>query len=122
MHPTTYAYTRHLLATCALGDPAEGLAAVLPCQWSYGELARPLMDSPPDDRIYADWIGMFGNDEYDDLVGRTTALLDAFVGSPNERRLQTLSDIFDRSTRYEADFWDMAYGVPSAGSADGKGA
>jgi thiaminase/transcriptional activator TenA len=122
MHPTTYAYTRHLLTTCALGDPAEGLTAVLPCQWSYGELARPLMAHPPDDPIYADWIGMFGNDDYDDLVGRTTALLDRFVGSPDERRLAALSEIFDRSTRYEAEFWDMAYGDPSADPADGKGA
>ena len=118
MHPTTYAYTRHLLATCALGDPAEGLTAVLPCQWSYGELARPLMGNRPDDPIYADWIGMFGNDEYDALVGRTTALLDALVGTPDDRRLTALSEIFDRSTRYESEFWDMAYGDPSVGSAD----
>jgi hypothetical protein len=42
MLPSAYAYTRHLLATCAQGDCAEGLTAVLPCQWSYGELARAL--------------------------------------------------------------------------------
>jgi thiaminase/transcriptional activator TenA len=115
MHPTTYAYTRHLLSTCALGDAADGLTAVLPCQWSYGELARPLMDHPPDDPIYADWIAMFGNDEYGELVDRTTALLDRLVGAVDDRRLAGLSDIFDRSTRYEIEFWDMAYGDPSAG-------
>ena len=119
MHPTTYAYTRHLLGVCALGDAADGLTAVLPCQWSYGELARPLMAHRPDDPIYADWIGMFGNDEYDEMVERTTALLDRLVGSPDERRLSALSEIFDRSTKYEAEFWDMAYGDPSAGSVQG---
>ena len=46
MRPATYAYTRHLLAVSAQGDCAEGLTAVLPCQWSYGELARPLMAAP----------------------------------------------------------------------------
>jgi thiaminase (transcriptional activator TenA) len=110
MLPTTYAYTRHLLAVCAVGDCAEGLTAVLPCQWSYGELARPLMARPPADPIYADWIGMFGNDDYDDLVVTTTSLLDRVVGTPDEGRLSALSLIFDRSTRYEAQFWDMAYG------------
>lgn len=108
MHPTTYAYTRHLLATCAQGDSAEGLTAVLPCQWTYGELARPLMASRPADPIYADWIAMFGNDEYDTLVEASTDLLDRFVGS-DEDRMDALKPIFERSVRYEVEFWDMAY-------------
>jgi thiaminase/transcriptional activator TenA len=110
MLPATYRYTRHLLSACALGDCAEGLTAVLPCQWSYGELARPLTAHPPEDPIYADWIGMFGNDDYDGLVARTTALLDRLVDPLDEGRMSALSTIFERSTRYEAAFWDMAYG------------
>jgi thiaminase/transcriptional activator TenA len=110
MLPATYGYTRHLLSACALGDCAEGLTAVLPCQWSYGELARPLTAHPPEDPIYADWIGMFGNDDYDGLVARTTALLDRLVDPLDEGRMSALSTIFERSTRYEAAFWDMAYG------------
>jgi thiaminase/transcriptional activator TenA len=117
MLPVTYAYTRHLLSACALGDCAEGLTAVLPCQWSYGELARPLTAHPPADPIYADWIGMFGNDAYDGLVAQTTALLDRLVDATDEHRMSELSRIFERSTRYEADFWDMAYGDTTAGSA-----
>ncbi len=108
MHPTTYAYTRHLLATCAQGNCAEGLTAVLPCQWTYGELARPLMASRPADPIYADWIAMFGNDEYDALVEASTDLLDTLAGS-DEDRIAALRPIFDRSVRYEVEFWDMAY-------------
>ena len=112
MHPTTYAYTRHLLATCALGGCAEGLTAVLPCQWSYGELARPLMAHPPDDPIYADWIGMFGSDEYDGLVAETTALLDRVAEVEDAGAMAVLAEIFERSTQYEVAFWDMAYGTP----------
>jgi thiaminase (transcriptional activator TenA) len=115
MLPVTYAYTRHLLSVCALGDSADGLTAVLPCQWSYGELARPLTAHPPADPIYAEWIGMFGNDDYDGLVAQTTALLDRLVDPSDERRMSALSRIFERSTRYEADFWDMAYADDSAG-------
>lgn len=116
MLPATYAYTRHLLAACTLGDCAEGLTAVLPCQWSYGELARPLTAHPPADPIYADWIAMFGNDDYDGLVAQTTALLDRLLDPSDEGRMARLSAIFERSTRYEAEFWDMAYGVATAAS------
>jgi thiaminase (transcriptional activator TenA) len=122
MLPTTYAYTRHLLSTCLLGDCADGLTAVLPCQWSYGELARPLTANPPADPIYADWIAMFGNDAYDGLVADTTALLDRLVDPGDARRMTALSLIFERSTRYEAEFWDMAYGNPrTAGLPDEGG-
>ena len=115
MLPTTYAYTRHLLATCAQGDCAAGLTAVLPCQWSYGELARPLMTHPPEDPIYADWIAMFGNDEYDRLVEDSTALLDRVADVHDAAQMATLATIFERSTEYEVAFWDMAYGAPSRG-------
>jgi thiaminase/transcriptional activator TenA len=121
MLPTTYGYTRHLLTVSALGDCTDGLAAVLPCQWSYGELARPLTADPPDDPIYSDWIGMFGNDEYDALVGETTALLDRLADPADERRMARLSEIFDRSTWYEAAFWDMAYGHDAPGGPTERG-
>jgi thiaminase/transcriptional activator TenA len=120
MLPTTYAYTRHLLYTCAQGTCAEGLAAVLPCQWSYGELARPLMAAPPADPVYADWVAMFGNDDYAALVEETTGLLDR-LADPGAAAVRRLSLVFDTSTRYEVQFWDMAYGVPaSAGMPPGK--
>ena len=117
MLPNAYAYTRHLLATCAQGDCAEGLTAVLPCQWSYGELARPLMAHPPADPLYADWIGMFGSDEYDELVAETTALLDRVADAQDAAQMAVLTAIFDRSTQYEVAFWDMAYGSPEQGRA-----
>jgi thiaminase/transcriptional activator TenA len=119
MHPTAYAYTRHLLAVCAMQDCAAGLAAMLPCQWSYGELARPFIDARPADPIYADWIEMFGNDDYDALVGETTALLDRLVDVADTRRIDVLAEIFERSTAYERAFWDMAYGSGNRGSPDG---
>lgn len=111
MHPSAYAYTRHLIATCAQGDCAEGLTAVLPCQWSYGELARPLMAAPPADPVYADWIAMFGSDGYDLLVAESTALLDRVADPQDAVRMAALTKIFDRSTTYEVAFWDMAYGI-----------
>src|SRR5215470_3476248 len=117
MLPATYAYTRHLLYTSAQGTCADGLAAVLPCQWSYAELAGPLMASLPDDPVYADWISMFGGADYGALVGETTGLLDRLADPHDAIVMQRLSWIFDASTRYEVQFWDMAYGDAAAGGA-----
>ncbi len=113
MLPTTYAYTRHLLYVAAQGNCAEGLAAVLPCQWSYAEFAGPLMASLPADPVYADWISMFGIPGYGSLVEETTGLLDRLAGPADDPAMDRLTSIFDISTRYEAQFWDMVYGMPA---------
>ena len=107
LHPVTYAYTRHLLHVCAQGDCAEGLAALLPCQWSYGEIAQLLMAALPADPVYADWISMFGNAEYDALVAETTGLLDRLADPADAGQWTRLSAVFSISIRYEGEFWDM---------------
>ena len=123
MLPTTYAYTRHLLSTCALGDCADGLTAVLPCQWSYGELARPLTAHPPDDPIYADWISVFG----DRRLRRarrwrrprcSDRLVDVVRRSPDGVARARSSTV---RPSYEAAFWDMAYGNGRAGGSPDEG-
>jgi thiaminase/transcriptional activator TenA len=119
MAPTTYAYTRHLLDTASRRDLAAGLTALLPCQWSYGEIGvRLAAASLPDDPICAEWISMFSGDGYDGLIRASTALLDRYAAGnllavPGSTG--SLSEIFDRSTRYELAFWTMAY---SCGQSD----
>ena len=115
MAPTTYAYTRHLLDAAGRHDLATGLAAVLPCQWSYGEIAAGLVAAPPADPVYADWISLFAGDGYDELVQASTALLDRHADPGDEVRMAALAAAFDRSTRYELAFWDMAYTRGRAG-------
>ena len=114
MAPVCYAYTRHLLDTAGRRDLPAGLAAVLPCQWSYGELATRLAAAMPADPVYADWIAMFAGDGYDELVQASTALLDQHTDAANEALMTSLAAVFDRSTRYELAFWDMALAGPSA--------
>jgi thiaminase/transcriptional activator TenA len=90
MLPTNYAYTRHLLD--AAGEITTGLATAL-----------------PRDPIYAEWISMFAGDEYGKLVDATTGLLDQHSDAHDEAQMASLFAVFDRSTRYELAFWDMAY-------------
>jgi thiaminase/transcriptional activator TenA len=106
MLPTTYAYTRHLLDATSRGGLAVALAALLPCQWSYGEIGRHLARSLPADPVYRDWIALFSGDGYDDLVVASTDLLDSSCTVADQA---ATSDAFDRSVRYEIAFWQMAY-------------
>jgi thiaminase/transcriptional activator TenA len=106
MLPTTYAYTRHLLDATSRGGLAVALAALLPCQWSYGEIGRHLARSLPADPVYRDWVSLFAGDGYDELVVASTELLDCLCTAGDQPRT---SDAFDRSVRYEIAFWEMAY-------------
>ena len=106
MLPTTYAYTRHLLDATSRGGLAVALAALLPCQWSYGEIGRHLARSLPADPVYRDWVSLFAGDGYDELVVASTRLLDESCTAGDQA---ATADAFDRSVRYEIAFWQMAY-------------
>ena len=106
MLPTTYAYTRHLLDATSRGGLAVALAALLPCQWSYGEIGRHLARSLPADPVYRDWVSLFACDGYDELVVASTDLLDASCTAADQ---PGTADAFDRSVRHEIAFWQMAY-------------
>ncbi len=112
MAPVTYAYTRHLLDAAGRHDLPTGLAAVLPCQWSYGEIATRLAGAMPADPVCADWISLFAGEGYDELVRASTALLDRHTDVADEALMTSLAAVFDRSTRYELAFWDMARAGP----------
>ncbi len=107
-HQTGYAYTRHLLDTCSRFGIVTALAALLPCQWSYGEIGtRLLAQGACQDEIYRDWIAMFSNDDYAALIGETTGLIDRHAADAD---LGTAQSAFNRSIAYELDFWSMARG------------
>ena len=112
--PTTSGYARHLLDAAGSGDLAVALAALLPCQWSYGEIGQRLAaGGPPADPVYADWIAMFSGDGYDELVRASTSLLDSVAVTADPA---ATAAAFDRATAYELAFWEMAY---TRGASDG---
>jgi len=115
MLPTTRGYTTHLLRAAGGGNLAVALAALLPCQWSYGEIGQRLVADTPGDPVYADWIGMFSGDGYDEFVRASTRLLDAWCGDADR---EACGAAFDESTDYELAFWEMAY---TRGASDSGG-
>lgn len=109
--PTTYAYTRHLLATAYAGSLAEIACALLPCQWGYGEIGRALAaaGAPADRPLYAEWIAMYAGAEYHDLVAGLVAAFDDLAVQEGDAGRQRLAEIFLLSARYEHAFWEMSW-------------
>jgi thiaminase/transcriptional activator TenA len=122
MTPTAYAYTRHILQVCGQHGAAAGLTAVLPCQWSYGEIGQRLAASVPSDPVCAAWVALFSEPGYEDLVHESTDLLDRLAEGITGTERAALLSVFSRSTFYEAEFWDMAFRGPvTTGDTDQGG-
>ena len=111
--PANLAYTSWLLSVAFAGGPAEILAAVLPCTWSYGAIGRRLAPTAAEHPVYRAWIGFFAGDQYDAVVQRMRADLDELAGGV---ALESLEVIFRTGVRLERGFWDMAYAMPTGDS------
>ncbi len=108
MAPANVAYTSYLIAAAYRGGPLEVMTALMPCAWSYGDIATSLA-VVADHPVYAEWVEFFRSPRYDDLVAEMRDQLDAMAGevSPSQRR--RLSEIFRMGARLEWGFWEMGY-------------
>lgn len=107
--PTTVAYTGFLLATAARGDAVDVMTALLPCAWSYADIALGIADEIAEHPIYSDWIRFFAGTEYVDSIAERRAMLDRVAAGVDESRLRRLGALFATAARLELAFWEMAY-------------
>ena len=108
--PTTRAYTDFLLRVAGTGDFAELAAALLPCMWAYSEIGQRLAAASVDsDTRYAKWIAMYSSREFAELAQWCRDLIDSLAAGLPERDLQKLEAAFFTSSRYEWQFWEMAW-------------
>ena len=111
--PTTLAYTSFLLKVAYQGSFGELVAALLPCQWGYWEIAQHLAcrGEPPAMPLYAEWIRMYSSPEFARLAQEIRALADRLGerASPGQRAAMTAACL--ASFRLEFLFWEMAYNL-----------
>lgn len=111
MAPRNVAYTSFLIAAAFQGGPLEVMTAIMPCAWSYGEIAAAL---PPgagaEHPVYGTWIAFFASDAYAELVERMKSELDALARRDGAGFAQ-LSETFRTGARLELGFWEMAYAL-----------
>lgn len=109
--PTTVAYTKYLLETAASGSAAEVAAVLLPCMWSYCEIGQTLAKHPGAlaHPLYREWILMYASEEFSQLNGWCTGLMNQLAEGLPEREKSALIERFLTASRFEYMFWDMAY-------------
>jgi thiaminase/transcriptional activator TenA len=113
MAPANVAYTSFLVSTALARGPLEIMAAIVPCTWTYGEIASTLITDGlvHDHPVYAEWIRFFGLPTYGGVVAAMRADLEAMAAGADEGELERLSGLFRTSVRLELRFWDMAYAL-----------
>jgi len=112
MAPANVAYTSYLQALALRGGPMEIMAALLPCAWSYVEIAgRLASQGGADHEVYADWVGYFTLPPNVAMVAAMRADFDrlAVEGELGAAKREELRQIFATSSRLERGFWEMAY-------------
>jgi thiaminase/transcriptional activator TenA len=113
MAPANVAYTSFLVSTALTRGPLEIMAAIVPCTWTYGEIASTLIADGlvHDHPVYAEWIRFFGLPAYGEVVASMRADFEFMFAAAGEAALGRLSSLFRTSVRLERNFWDMAYGL-----------
>jgi thiaminase/transcriptional activator TenA len=108
MAPATVTYTGFLVETAATSRPVEVMAAIVPCAWSYGEIASRRREQIVEHPVYAEWVRFFASPEYAGVVERMQADFEWLVAR-DDVELERLSFLFTMGVRLERGFWDMAY-------------
>jgi len=114
MAPANVAYTSYMQSLALRGGPLEIMASLLPCAWSYVEIATGLrQDTDISHPVYGDWVGYFSTPSTVELVETMRADFDAMVAQEvtTDARQREISQIFSMSSRLEHGFWEMAYTI-----------
>jgi thiaminase/transcriptional activator TenA len=114
MAPTTRAYTDFLVRVAATGDFAELAAALLPCMWGFAEIGQALAARGlPAEPRYAKWIRMYADPEFAALAGWCRELVDGVAAGADGAARRRMEEAFLTSSRYEHQFWEMAWRLES---------
>jgi thiaminase/transcriptional activator TenA len=113
MAPANVAYSGFLVSVASTGGPLEIMAAIVPCTWSYGDIASSLIDEGlvHEHPVYAEWMRFFGEPAYGEIVATMQSDFERLAAGAGPATIERLSEIFTMSVRLEHGFWDMAYGL-----------
>ncbi len=105
--PTNVAYMNFLLSAAYTKSPIEGLTALLPCFWSYVEIAERNKERLKNNKneVYRAWASVYLDDGAKKLVEDLRAPVDSIESYSDAK------EIFTTASRYEYMFWDMAYNL-----------
>ncbi|MGH9750904.1 MAG: thiaminase II [Candidatus Polarisedimenticolia bacterium] len=105
------AYTGFLLRVAWEGPLAAIVAALLPCAWGYGEVARRLAAGGGDrpENPYGEWIRTYTSEEFTAYAEWMRDMLDRLAEPLGPAERDRLAAIFEESSEHEYRFWEMAW-------------
>ena len=107
--PITMGYTNFLRATAAGDDYVVGAAAILPCYWLYEEVGAVLSSQNHADHPYAEWLSLYGGEEFAADVARSLAEVErAFEAASPAQRVRAARAYLSACV-YEREFFDQAH-------------
>lgn len=109
--PTADHYVKHMLHHAASGNMGETLAVLLPCPWTYKEIAEQLNVTyqPTADHPFRVWIDFYADPMVADITERMCAMLDAQAEAASPVARARMQEAFRKSCQLEWGFWEMAY-------------
>ena len=104
-------YTNYMLSVASTGGPAEIVASILACSWSYAEIGQALAGIPgaAEHPFYGEWIRGYASDSYAATNQSLIELMDELAAGASGEQLARLTEIFVNCSRYELGFWDMSW-------------
>ncbi len=106
-------YTNYMLSVAYAGDAAAITAAILACSWSYAEIGLRLNQIPgaAQHPLYGEWISGYCSGAYQQENEALIALMNTLAGECGAQTLDGLEEVFLNCSRFEAQFWDMAWNM-----------
>ena len=113
MGPLKYSYTRHQLASAYDGSLGDVQAAIMACQWGYGEAVHRLMQEKEvtEDHPYKEWFAFHGDPVHRENTKTAYALLDRQAAKSTEQQMDRMAEIFMTSVRHETMLWDEYFNM-----------
>lgn len=106
----TTAYTSFLLRTCYESGAADILAALLPCEMGYLEIADKLRgEGLPANRHCRDWIETYSSAEFRGFAERVAGMLDDVLKGAPPREIERRYGLYRTSARFELLFFEMGW-------------
>ncbi len=110
----TNAYSNFLVRTCYEGGVAEILAALLPCEMGYAEIAEKLRQAGlPGDRHYRDWIETYSSVEFRGFADWVAGQFDEVACGAPARDVERWYRLYLTSARFELLFFEMGWAIES---------
>ena len=107
--PITMGYTNFLRASAAGDDYVVGAAAILPCYWLYEEVGAVLSSQNHADHPYAEWLSMYGGEEFAADVARSLAEVERAFETASPAQRVRAARAYLSACVYEREFFDQAH-------------